>query len=124
MAGLPRPLSFAVASLFLIEDIDHVLNWHDARDRVFGELIAERDRAEQFSVNIDGASAHPLKDSGVIEFVAEQPRHYGVLLRIREPLQYAENLDFELFRLGAGKDRVPDRAHSGFDLVDGEKFGL
>src|SRR5690348_16859024 len=105
---LARLLSFAVDSPLLLEDLDHVLNRHDPRDRVFGELIAERDRAEQFSVNVNGASAHPLKNSSVIEFVADQPCHHSVLLRVRIPLQYAQNLDLELFRLSAGEDRVTD----------------
>src|SRR5262249_38700985 len=70
------------------------------------------------------ASAHPLKDSRVIDFVADQPRQNGVLLRIRKTFHQAENFEVELFRLGARKDRVPDRAHSGFDLVKGEKLGL
>jgi hypothetical protein len=60
----------------------------------------------------------------VFDSVAEQSRHNGALLRIRKSFQHAENFDVELLRLGARKDRVPDRAHSGFDLVDGEKFGL
>ncbi|MCG3162098.1 MAG: hypothetical protein JMDDDDMK_03337 [Acidobacteria bacterium] len=124
MTRLARLLILLVAARLFLEDFDHVLNGRDTGNRIFGELVTERDRAEQFPVNVDRASAHSLKDASMIQFVAEQLGQDRVLPRIREAFQHAENFEVELLRLAAGKDGIPYRAHSRLDLINREKLGL
>ena len=75
---------------------DHVLDGPDAGDGVLGEGEGHGDGAGEFSIDIDGAAAHPLHDAGVLERAAGEPGEDEGFLG-PEVLEDAEDFDLEFF---------------------------
>ena len=80
-----------------------------------------RDRADQPAVDVDGAAAHSLRDAGLGQARAFEPRQNQIALRSLDVAQHAENVDLEVLQVGAGEDRAADPLHARADLVDGHQ---
>src|SRR5947209_1419346 len=75
---------------------DHLLNWLNSGDRLFRKRKPERNRSQQFAVDIDWTTAHSLHDAGLFEGTAGELREDNSLLW-REVFEDTEGLDLELF---------------------------
>ena len=96
----------------------------DASDGFLGEDAQfQRERAGEFSVEIDGASAHSRDDAGVFNFRALELDENDGLFGAEEIGHDAEDFQVEFFDLFAGEDGVGVALHAGMNLVDGDDFG-
>ena len=103
-------------------DFEHVLDGRYAADRLFRERAEfQRERANQFAVDVDRAAAHPGDDTRLLHFVAQQANQDHVLLRPDGVLQYADHFEIDLFHLVALEDRVGHTLHAGFDFTQREE---
>ncbi len=100
---------------------DHLLDGLDAGDGFFRKREAERDCAEQLSIDVDGTSAHALDDAGLGERTAAELGEHDALFG-REVFENAEDFDLELFDPIAFKDGAADAAQSRADIFEGEKL--
>ena len=75
---------------------DHLFNGLDSGNGLLGERKAESYRAQEFSVNIDGATAHSLHDASLFEWTAAEFGEDNDLLW-SEVFKDTEDLDLELF---------------------------
>ena len=75
---------------------DHLFNRLDSGNGLLGERKAESYRAQEFSVNINGAAAHSLHDAGLFEWTAAEFSEDDDLLW-SEVFKDTEDLDLELF---------------------------
>jgi hypothetical protein len=100
----------------------HLGNRRDSRDRFLRERPdGIRHRADQPAVDVDGAAAHALRHTGLGErppFELRQDQIASGTLNVAED---AEDVDLELFELGALKDRAADADHARTDFVDGHQ---
>jgi hypothetical protein len=101
--------------------LDHGLDWLDASDGFLREGETEGDSAEQFTVDIDRATAHALQNAGFCQRTAAQAGEDDGL-PWTEILEDSEDLDLEVFNSITLEDRFADAAKSGADILDWEKI--
>ena len=99
---------------------DHLLNRLNAGNRLLRERKTERDRSQQFAINIDGATAHSLHDAGLFEGTAGALGEDNSLLW-REVFEDTEDLDLELFDPISMENGTPDPVLAGSDVFELEK---
>jgi len=104
-----------------VDDIDHLGNRRDARERLF------RERAEgvrhgtcQPAVDVHRASAHAGNNAGLGQRSAFEPGQNQIAPRSNHVPEHAENVNLELFDLAALPNGEPGGFHAGLDLIDGE----
>jgi hypothetical protein len=96
----------------LVEEIDHLLDRRDPRDRLFRKRKTKSDRADNLSVDINRRAGHAGKHAGLFNVRATQSRDDRRLSRARKSRQDAENLDAELLRFRAAKNRSRGSLHA------------
>ena len=101
--------------------IDHGFDGLDTGDGLFRESEAERDSAQQFSIDIHRAAAHALQNSGFGKRAAAEPGDDDSLFGT-EILEHAEDFDLELFNSVALKDSPAHSMKSGVDILEWEKL--
>ena len=99
---------------------EHRFDGLDAGDRFFREWESEGNSAEQFAVDIYGATAHTLHDAGLSKRTAAESGENDALLWT-EIIEHAEDFDLELFNLLAVKDGPADAVHAGADIFEWEE---
>ena len=99
---------------------DHLFNRLNARDRLLREREPESNRSEQLAVNIYGAPAHPLNDSGFLQRASTQPSQNDALLWA-EILEYSEDFDLKVFDAIVMEDSAAHAAHSWLHVLESEE---
>ena len=100
---------------------DHGVDGLDAGDWLFGESEAEGNSAQQFPIDIHRAAAHALQNSGFGKRTATEAGDDDGLFGA-EILEYAEDLDLELFNSVPLKNSPADSMQSGVDVLEWEKL--
>jgi hypothetical protein len=99
---------------------NHLFNRLNTGDRLLGEGKTERDRSQQFAIDIDRTTTHTLHNSGLFEGTAgELGEDNGLLWR--EVFEDTEDLDLELFDPISVEDGTPDSVLAGTDVLQLEK---
>jgi hypothetical protein len=80
-------------------------------------------RAQQFAVNVDGASAHPGDDSGVLWFGALQARQDHILPRAQNIPEDPEDFHVHRFGLCAFKNGIRYAVEPTMDFRQGKDTG-
>ena len=107
----------------LIQDVQHLLDRLDTRDRFFSKWKSKSNGAEQLAVYEDRTSAHSGDDTGALERSTRQADQDHVLLW-GEVLQHAQNLNIEPLDCRPLKNCLTKTFHPLPHFVDGHNLGI
>ena len=97
------------------------MNRRHSADRFFRKYAQlKRKRAGQFSLEINGASAHPGDYSGVLDFFAEKLDENNVLLGTQRVVQDTQHDEIHLLDFITGEDGINHALHARLHLVQRE----
>jgi hypothetical protein len=99
----------------------HGFDWLNAGNGLLRERKAERDRAQQFAVDVNRAAAHTLQNAGFGERTAAQTGQDNGLLWA-EILEHAEDFDLELFDAVTLEDSPADAMETGMHVFEWEEL--
>ena len=99
----------------------HIGDGADSGDGLLREGKRHGDRADQLSIDIDGAAAHSLHDAGRVERASGQARQDQGLPGA-DVLQNAQDLHLEILDTAAGEDGLPRPPHTRLDILEREKL--
>ena len=98
--------------------LQHFLDGPDAGDGIFGVGKGQRDRADQFAIDVNRAAAHALHDAGMLERSAGKPPQDQRFLRAGI-FQNAEDLNLKILDFVAVENRLADAVHARPDIFEG-----
>ncbi len=99
----------------------HLLDRLNAGDRLLRERKAESNRADQLSLYVDWAPAHPLDDAGLSQRAAAESSEDDAL-PWAGILENTEDFDLELFDMVPLEDSPANAVHPGSDIFEGEEI--
>jgi hypothetical protein len=100
---------------------EHTFDWLNAGDGLFSEGEAERDGAEQFTIDINWAATHTLQNAGFSQRTAAKAgKDDG--LPWTEIMQDTEDLDLEVFNAVSLEDGFADAMQPRLDVPEWEEL--
>ena len=103
-----------------IANFEHLGNWSHAGNGLFRELAnAERDRAGQLSIEINGAAAHAGDYPGVVSLRATKPHQDDVTFGAIGIFEHAKDFNIHGLGLSTLKNGVSHALHPDMNLGDG-----
>lgn len=99
---------------------DHLLDGLDSGNRLLGKRKTECNGADELAVNVDGASAHTLQNTGLLQRAsAELGQNDGLLWA--DVLNHPENLDLEFINTIALEHGAANAVESGTNVFQWKK---
>src|SRR6185369_8075840 len=105
-----------------VEEVDHLLDRRDARNRLFRKRKTERDCTDELAVDVDGRAGHTRKHACFFDIRAAESRDNGRLPWPRKSRQHAENLNTKFLGARAAEDGPRCSLHARTKVVEGKNF--
>ena len=117
-----RELRPAAATELRVDDVGYRRH---AGYRLLGEEAdADRERADQLAVDVEGAPAHAVGHPLELHKLAPQADQHQVDVRAQGAAHHAEHLGLHLLHLGATEGGPDDAGHARLDAVHRHQLGL